>query len=248
MDILKILTPFIQLIFTAIIVIGAMICVKISGYILNHIKKFDKNVTLIYALKDLFKYIIYLIAIILIFSVYGIDLKGVFVSIGIVGIVVGFAAKDIISNFMSGFFLISDKSLKVGDIMSINSLKGEILKIGFRNTTIKDENGTIITIPNSVLSNTPYSRFKNQEDSKVELKIAFPYAKDIEETQEKILENISKDSQLKSNPKPHFISDGLNEDSADLTLIFWVKDISKKEQIKLKITNKIQKYIGENNE
>ena len=248
MEILNILAPFLRLIFTAIIIIGAVICVRISGHILNHIKSFDKNITLICALRDLFKYIIYLIAVILIFDVFGIDLRGVFVSIGIVGIVVGFAAKDIISNFMSGFFLISDRSLKVGDFMSINSLKGEILKIGFRNTTIKDENGTIITIPNSVLSNTPYSRFRKSEESKAELKIDISYNKNIERLEEKILERVSMNSQIKSNPKAHFKSDGLGDDNVSLVLIFWVKDISKKEQIKLKLTNEIQKLIGENNE
>lgn len=248
MEMLKILAPFLRIIFTVIIIIGAFICIRISGYVLNHIKSFDSNITLIYALKDLFRYIIYIIAVILIFQVFGIDLKGVFVSIGIVGIVVGFAAKDIISNFMSGFFLISDKSLKVGDLMSINNVKGKILKIGFRNTTIKDENGTVTTIPNSVLSNTPYSRFTKNESSKVELKVNIAYTKNMEKLQKKILERISTDPQLKSKPKAHFISDCINEDSISLILIFWVKDINKKEQIKLKITNEIQKCIGENNE
>ncbi len=248
MEILETINPFLRLIFTAIIIVGALISVKIVSYVLNRIKRFDKNVTLIYALKDLFKYIIYIIAVILIFDVFGIDLQGIFVSIGIVSIIVGFAAKDIISNFMSGFFLISDKSLQVGDIISVNNLKGEILKIGFRNTTIEDNNQSIITIPNSTLAKSPYSKYKKGEKLKTKLEITIPFTINSKELEEKILENISNNPNIKTNPQPTFKSNSITDEGICLNLIFWVKDFNKKEHIKLNIANEIQSYIGDNNE
>ncbi len=246
MNILSILnSSFLKIIYITIIIIGAIASIKIIEIILNKIKRFNKNITLIHALKDLFKYIIYFIALILIFNVMNIDLRGIFVSIGIVGMVVGFAAKDIISNFMSGFFLISDKTLKIGDTMSINNLKGEILKMNFRTTTIKDENGVITTIPNSTLTNNPYSKFKKNEKLKIKLKIIIPFKINSKDFEEKILKKISKKTYIKTNPSPYFTSNFITSDGICLNLIFWVKDINKKEEYKLNIMNDIQNYLGE---
>lgn len=246
MNILTILNlSFLKIIHITIIIIGAIASIKIIEILLNRIKRFNKNITLIYALKDLFKYIIYIIALILIFDVMNIDLKGIFISIGIVGIVVGFAAKDMISNFMSGFFLISDKTLQVGDIMSTDNLKGEILKINFRNITIKDENGVISTIPNSSLTNNPYSKFKKNEQLKVKLTIVIPLKINSKDFEEKILKKISKKPYIKINPFPYFTSDFITSEGIYLNLIFWVKDINKKEEYKLNIMNEIQNYLGE---
>ncbi|MDR3063399.1 MAG: mechanosensitive ion channel family protein, partial [Methanobrevibacter sp.] len=109
-----------------IIIIATFIISKILTIIINKLKRNKRDMTLVYLIIDLIHYIVYIIAILLIFEVFGIDLTSIFVSIGIVGISVGFAAKDIISNFMSGIFLISDKSVKVGDTLEVSGIKGKI--------------------------------------------------------------------------------------------------------------------------
>ncbi|MDO5848954.1 MAG: mechanosensitive ion channel [Methanobrevibacter sp.] len=190
------------------------------------------------------KYIIAVIALILIFNIFGIDLKGIFISIGIVGIAISFAAKDIISNFMSGFFLIADKTLEIGDVMQINNLKGEVKKIGLRNTVILTETGDTIIIPNSSLSTNPYSRFKKGEIEKVSLNVTAPLNIDISDFKNEIEEIINKNEGILKTPKPKIESKGIDENGTLLKIMFWVKNFNKKEDNKLIITNQVREIIN----
>lgn len=245
MDIITTLMPFLKIIYSIIVAIVTLIIVRIIAYILNHLKRFEKNLTLLYVLTDLIKYILYVIAIILIFSIFNIDLKGIFLSIGIIGIAVSFAAKDVISNFMAGFFLIADKTLEVGDMMKINNLKGEVKKIGLRNTIILTEVGTTIIIPNSSLSTTPYLRFKKYELEKVKINITLPLNLDIIDFSNDIIKIINSYEDIMKTPKPIVKSKGIIEDGTLIKVQFWVKTFNKKEEYNFIITNKIRELISE---
>lgn len=245
MDIYTTLLPFLKIIETAVVIVLTYVSIRICSYFINHLKVFNKNLTAIYALRDLVKYIIILIAIIVIFNIFGIDLKGIFISIGIVSIAVSFAAKDIISNLMSGFFLITDKTIEVGDMMQVNSLKGEVKEIGLRNTTILTEAGDTVYIPNSTLSTTPYSRFKKHELEKVSLVISVPLDVDISEFKKEVLEMIGSYDEISKTPAPLAESHGIDEGYSQIKIQFWVKTFNKKEDYKLIITNQIRKIINE---
>ena len=96
-----------------------------------------------------------------ILNLFGVNLYGTLLSLGIVGIAVSLAAKDIISNLFSGIILIIGKSIKTGDTIEINKTKGVVQYIHLRTTTIKDDDGIISTIPNSTLTNNLYKLYKN---------------------------------------------------------------------------------------
>ncbi len=72
---------------------------------MNKIKRFKKDVTLIYLIRDIINYIIYFIALMAILQLFDINLAETLLSLGIVGIAVSFAAKDLISNLFSGIFI-----------------------------------------------------------------------------------------------------------------------------------------------
>lgn len=90
---------------------------------MNKMKRFKKDMTAIYLIRDIINYIIYFIALMVILQFFGINLTGTLLSLGIIGIAVSFAAKDIISNLFSGIILIIGKSIKVGDTIEINNKK-----------------------------------------------------------------------------------------------------------------------------
>lgn len=245
MDIYATLIQFLKLIEIVIVIVLSLASIKISSYIINNLKIFKDKLTIIYAIKDLIKYIIVFVAIIVIFNIVGIDLEGIFISIGVVGIVVSLAAKDIISNFISGFFLIIDKTLEVGDTMEIKDLKGEVKQIGLRNTIILTENNETVVIPNSTLSTTPYSKFKNHENEKVILDIDVPLNMDINNFKTDVLDMIDNMDEISKNPKPTIKSKGISK-RTNLEVKFWTKTFNKKEEYKFIITNQIREIINKN--
>lgn len=245
MSIYTTLEPFLRIIYTIIVIIISYVIMRLISYIIDYFKKFEKNLTITYAIKDCIKYAIIITDVLIIFNIFGIDLKGILISIGVISVVVSLAAKDIISNFLSGFFLIADKSLEVGDTMQINNLKGEVKEIGLRNTHILTETGNRVIIPNSVLSTTPYSRFKKYEKDKIILNISLPLDVDVENFKKEFFKVINTYDEIAKTPQPKIESEGIDE-NIKIKIKFWVKKFNKKEDYKLIITNRIRNIINEN--
>lgn len=89
------------------------------------------------------------------FLAWDIDLTAWLASAGIVGIAVGFAAKDTLSNLFSGIFIVADAPYKIGDwIVLDDGLRGRVTAIGIRSTRILTRDDIEITIPNSVIASS----------------------------------------------------------------------------------------------
>ena len=86
------------LIYILIVIIIATLITRLIAYIMNKMDRYHKNKAAIYLARDIINYIIYFIALMIILQFFGINLAGTLLSLGIVGIAVSFAAKDIISN------------------------------------------------------------------------------------------------------------------------------------------------------
>jgi small conductance mechanosensitive channel len=74
---------------------------------------------------------------------------------GVVGIMLGFAVKDVASNFVAGIFILIDQHFAVGDAIKIGEYSGTVTDVSLRTTTIAAFDGTVVTIPNSSVATTP---------------------------------------------------------------------------------------------
>ena len=97
MNILPIGNPAMILIYILIIILLTTLITRLIAYLMNRMDRTHENQTIIYLIRDIINYIIYFIAIMIILQLFGINLAGTLLSLGIVGIAVSFAAKDIIS-------------------------------------------------------------------------------------------------------------------------------------------------------
>ena len=204
--------------------------------------RFHKNKAAIYLARDIINYIIYFIALMIILQFFGINLAGTLLSLGIVGIAVSFAAKDIISNLFSGIILIIGKSIQVGDTIEINNKKGVVERISLRSTTIIDDNGIRDIIPNSTLTNYPYLQYKPPEKYRVDIMAGLALNKDIEEFSKYITERISEYDGILDDPRPNVYAKEITFEESKVKISFWVKDYNSKDKYKLIITNEIRKY------
>ena len=236
--------PISKLIFILTIIVATSIIVRLVAYLMNKIKRFKKDITLIYLIRDIINYIIYFIALMSILQIFDINLAGTLLSLGIVGIAVSFAAKDLISNFFSGILLIMGRSVKVGDTLEIKEMKGTVETISLRSTTIRDDNGVLSNIPNSILTNNTYLQYNKKERHRVDLTIGIGLNIDIEEFKTYILDFINRQKGILKNPTAHVFSKGITFEESTLKISFWIKDFNKKEKYKSIITNEIRKYVN----
>ena len=235
--------PTMTLVYILIIIIATSILTRAIAFLMNHMKRFSNNMTAIYLIRDIINAIIYFIALVVILQFFGINLAGTLLSLGIVGIAVSFAAKDIISNLFSGIILILRKSIKVGDTIEINNKKGVVERITLRSTIIFDDNGVKDHIPNSTLTNAPYLLYKTPEKYRVDIIAGLALNVDIEEFKDYITQKISEHDGILKEPKPDVYAKEITFEESRVKVSFWVKDFNSKEKYKLIITNEIRKYV-----
>ena len=134
------------------IVLGVIIY-NIIKIIINKINKSKitdkKKITIISLIKNIIKYLIMIFVVLSILNIYGVNTSSIIASIGIAGVVIGLALQDIISDFLAGMFILFDNHFAIGDIVTIDNFKGEVIGFGLMSTKIKAPNGEVKILPNS---------------------------------------------------------------------------------------------------
>lgn len=216
---------FRDVVVTIITLIGAFLIIKIAEYFLNRSKeKWDIDVTLIQVLSEIVKYSIITFAIMIILNELGFNITAIAVSLGVVGIAVGFGARDTISNFIAGTFILADKSVRVGDIIGISNQKGKVVKLGFRTTTLLTYDERIIKVPNSLFSSNPYINYTVSDTRRVELKITIPYDLELEETIKALEDMVTSRKDVLKNPKPKVVVKELSDTGIRTILCMWINN------------------------
>ena len=233
----------------AIIIITSIVT-RIVASLMNRMNRFKKDMTAIYLIRDIINYVIYFVALMGILQLFGINLAGTLLSLGIVGIAVSFAAKDIISNLFSGIILILGRSIKVGDTVSISGEKGYVERISLRSTTIVNDYGVRNHVPNSILTNNEYLQYKPPEKYRVDIITGLDLDIDIEEFRNYMIERMESYPEISENPKPDVYGRELSFKQSKVKVSFWVNNFNDKDKYKIIIMNEIRKFVqkGENDE
>lgn len=239
-----------NLIYILIIIAVTYILTRYIAHAMNNMKRYRDDMTAVYLIRDIISAIIYFVALMIILQFFGINLAGTLLSLGIVGIAVSLAAKDIISNLFSGMILILTRSIKVGDTVSINDEKGYVEKISLRSTIIVDDYGVKNNIPNSVLTNNEYLLYKNPEKYRVDILAGLPLNIDIVKFRQYIINKMESYPDIAETPKPDVYGKEISFKQSKVKVSFWVNNFNDKDKYKIIITNDIREYInlGERNE
>lgn len=105
--------------------------------------------TLISVCGGTLRFIIYIVAILMILPEFGVNIAPILAGLGLVGLAVGMAARDVISDFISGIFIILESQYQIGDEVKIVGIEGKVKEISLRRTVIVDKNNISHSIPNS---------------------------------------------------------------------------------------------------
>jgi len=108
--------------------------------------------TMLPLLENIVSYIIYGFAGVLAIQQLGVDITAILAGAGVVGLAIGFGAQSLVKDLISGFFLLFDGLIGVGDVITMEPHTGLVEKIGIRNTQIRKFSGELRTIPNGDLT------------------------------------------------------------------------------------------------
>lgn len=115
-------------------------------------KNYNKQQTLCALTTNILKYLMFIIAILMLLDLYGIDTKSILASLGLAGVVVGLALQDVAKDIIAGFTIIFEDQYNIGDTIEINGFKGEVINIGLKSTVLRKYDGEVKIICNRNIS------------------------------------------------------------------------------------------------
>ena len=121
--------------------------------ILNKLlSKSNRGATIVKLLNSFIKYLLMIVALMLILNTWGVDTSTLLASAGILSLVIGLGAQSLISDIIAGIFIVFEGEYQVGDIVIIDGWRGTVDEIGIRTTKVIDWQGNIKIINNSAIS------------------------------------------------------------------------------------------------
>jgi moderate conductance mechanosensitive channel len=147
------------------IILGSYMILKISnrvidtGFALRKLPN-NKHKTLTKLLKSIIRYAVFFIAAMMILINIGLDPTPVLAGAGVAGLAIGFGAQNLVRDIITGFFVIFEDQLNVGDYVMINnSFEGTVEELGLRVTQVREWSGKLHYVPNGEITQiTNYSR------------------------------------------------------------------------------------------
>lgn len=155
-------------------------------------------------LKNLWTFGVVVATLLSVIGIWGIDLTPIIAAGGIIGIVIGIAARDTIANFIGGVSLYFDNTYKLGDFVLLESEeRGTVVDIGIRSTTILTRDYVLITVPNAVLNTAQViNQSAPERRMRIRIDVRVPYDTDLDVAEACMFEAADAATTVMESPAP----------------------------------------------
>src|SRR5882724_5718700 len=192
-------------------------------------------------LLTILKYVVLIIGLVMALEELGLGITTILEGLGIIGIALGFAAKDTLSNIIAGFFLFWDKPFVIGDLIEVSDEYGEVREITMRTTRIVTVDGKLISIPNSVIVNTKVRSYTMSPHLRLDLDVTIGVNEKIVAAREALLRLVHGDARFLTEPAAAVVVKTLGDYFVQLTLEVWLNDprihVPVREELRERIKN-----------
>ena len=166
-------------------------------------------------------YSIILIAVLSVLPRIGISLSGLFVAGGIAGLVIGFASQSVVSNLVSGLFIMFERPVKIGDQVEVDGVSGFVEDIHVMSTVIRTYDGIFVRIPNDKVFTSKIVNYVANPVRRFEYTVGISYADDAEKAIRIIKDVIDREPFALKYPEPQVFVKELGDSSVNITVRVW---------------------------
>ena len=171
------------------------------------------------------KALLMLLAVLIVLPLVGIDLTVLSVFGGALGVGLGFGLQKVASNYVSGFIILLDRSIRLGDFVTINEFYGEVKKITTRYVVLRGLDGREAIVPNEILiTSMVISNTHTDRRLRLAIQIQVAYDTDVENALEVLREAARQHPRVLAEPRPSALLKKFADSGIDLELGFWIDD------------------------
>jgi small-conductance mechanosensitive channel len=218
--------------YTLALLVWAVFLIRLSRILLTYFSRNDRYLPLVTRqtlplFQNIAVLLIFGLVIYIVFRLWNIDMTAWLASAGIIGIAVGFAAKDTLANLFSGVLILADAPYQIGDYIVLDSgERGQVTHIGIRSTRMLTRGDVELTIPNSIMGNTkiinesggPYKKFR------ICINVGVAYGSDVDQVKKILIDIALAEEKVCADPEPRVRFRKFGASSLDLDLLCWVED------------------------
>ncbi|BDQ33525.1 mechanosensitive ion channel family protein [Pseudodesulfovibrio portus] len=157
-------------------------------------------------------------------SAAGVETAALLGSLGVVGLTLGFALKDVISNIISGVLLHMDRPFTVDDLVEVDGKYGRVDLITLRTTRIVTNDGKMVAVPNAEVMNKTVVSYTNFPHLRLDISVCVGVSEDLDNARMLLLSQIENDPDYMTTPSPAVVVTQLNDYNVELELQAWISN------------------------
>ncbi|MDE2365569.1 MAG: mechanosensitive ion channel [Betaproteobacteria bacterium] len=208
--------------FTASMLLALWLASSLEARIMGS-RAFDINQRVI--LSKISRAVLIIVGVLIALPMVGVDITVLSVFGGALGVGLGLGLQKIASNYISGFIILLDRSLHIGDIVTVDNRKGEVTSLTTRYVVLKGDDGTEALIPNDTfVTSTVISQTYSNRKLRLILPFQTSYASNVETAMDIVLNAAKKRPQVLTDPEPAVILKEFADSGIRLELVIWVED------------------------
>lgn len=186
----------------------------------------DGNLQLV--LSRLIKSVLLLVAVLISLPMVGINLTTLSVFGGALGVGLGFGLQKVASNYVSGFIILLDRSIRIGNVIAVGTDRGEVTRITTRYTVLRAQSGVEAIVPNEMLmGSVVLNESLTDRSVRVALPVQVAYATDLEQAMALMVAAAASQARVLAEPAPLALVLGFADSGINLEVGFWIADPEK---------------------
>jgi small-conductance mechanosensitive channel len=217
----------------AVIVVALILALTLARLVEGRLMNLtEMNLSLRMALAKAARTVLLILAVLVALPAVGIDLTVLSVLGGAIGVGIGFGLQKVASNYISGFIILLDRSVRIGDLVTVDNKYGQVSQINTRYTLLKALDGTETIVPNETLiTQTVVNHSLSKPNVRIGIPVQVAYATDLERAKDLMLEAaLSHDRVIQGEGEPEYLPKVFLREFADngiqMELGVWIRDAS----------------------
>jgi len=241
---------------TVLKVFSALLTIGITWFVLRSVKRLLRiwrakrrlSVGQEFAYYQLSKYFIILVAIGFLFEIFDRSILVILVGSTALLVGVGIGLKGLFNDIVSGFFLLMENTVRVDDIIEVDSTVSKVKEIGIRTSKVVRRDGITMIIPNSkIVENTVQNWTFNSTSTRFTVKVGVAYGSDAALVKKILLDCADRHHEVVKNPKPFCRFNDFGDSALKFELFFWSRHRFRIEDVQSDLRFMINSEFRKNN-
>jgi len=214
-------------------VISSLIIIVIGFLISKGFKKLVKkasgrrvevNNTISSILRNIISYGIFIICIIMVLNIFGVNTTSLIAVLGAAGVAIGLALKDTLGNIAAGIILFFLGSYRIGEFIEFGTISGTVKEISLFTTILETPDGIYISAPNSIIWGAPIRNFTRNGKRRMELSVRISYSDSLDAAFSLLRKIVEEETRFIKDPPPQIVVQSLQDSSVNLVIRAWANN------------------------